>query len=253
MIEAFSAWELVAVMLSVAFAALVHGAIGLGFPLVATPLLALVTDVRTAILLTLLPTIIINIVSIFSDRHWADALRRFWPLPAAAVFGSMLSTRVIVLADPEPFRLLLAAVIVLYLGLDLLRRNGRSGGTLRPTKGLMIVTGLVAGGLAGLVNVLAPVLIVFALETGLAASLLVPVFNLTFLTSKIGQLGTFAVSGAVTPGLAITWLPLIGVAIAFLWIGIRVRRRTDTQVYARWLKIGLWVIAALLIVQYFGF
>jgi hypothetical protein len=32
-----------------------------------------------------------------------------------------------------------------------------------------------------------------------------------------------------------------------------VRRRTDTQVYTRWLKIGLWVIAALLIVQYFGF
>jgi hypothetical protein len=117
----------------------------------------------------------------------------------------------------------------------------------------MIVTGLIAGGLAGLVNVLAPVLIVFALETGLAASLLVPVFNLTFLTSKIGQLGTFAVSGAVTPGLAITWLPLIGVAIAFLWIGIRVRKRSDTQAYARWLKIALWIIAALLIVQYFGF
>ena len=37
-------------------AGLVHGTFGIGFPLVATPLLALVTDVRTAVLITLLPT-----------------------------------------------------------------------------------------------------------------------------------------------------------------------------------------------------
>ena len=36
-------------------AGLIHGTLGLGFPLVATPLLALFTDVRTAILITLLP------------------------------------------------------------------------------------------------------------------------------------------------------------------------------------------------------
>ena len=38
----------------VGFAALIHGTIGIGFPLIATPLLARVTDVRTAILLLVL-------------------------------------------------------------------------------------------------------------------------------------------------------------------------------------------------------
>ena len=42
-------------------AGLVHGTLGMGFPLVATPLLSLMLDVRTAILLTLLPTAAVNV------------------------------------------------------------------------------------------------------------------------------------------------------------------------------------------------
>jgi uncharacterized membrane protein YfcA len=37
------------------FAAFIHGSIGFGFPMVATPLLALITDIQTAIILTLIP------------------------------------------------------------------------------------------------------------------------------------------------------------------------------------------------------
>lgn len=41
-------------ILAVGFAALVHGAIGIGFPLIATPVLAMITDVKTAILILVL-------------------------------------------------------------------------------------------------------------------------------------------------------------------------------------------------------
>ena len=62
--------------------------------MVSTPLLTLVTDVRTAILLTLLPTIVINLISIFTDRSWRQALREFWPLPATAIVGSWLNRQI---------------------------------------------------------------------------------------------------------------------------------------------------------------
>jgi uncharacterized membrane protein YfcA len=48
-----------------AFAALVHGTIGIGFPLIATPLLALFSDVRTAMLLLVVPTMVINFCFLF--------------------------------------------------------------------------------------------------------------------------------------------------------------------------------------------
>lgn len=50
---------------------------GFGFPLVATPLLVLFMDLRAAVLLTLIPTIAINLVSIATERRWLEALRRF--------------------------------------------------------------------------------------------------------------------------------------------------------------------------------
>ena len=49
----FSADILVITLAIVFLAALNHGAIGLGFPLLATPLLSLMFDVRVAVMLTL--------------------------------------------------------------------------------------------------------------------------------------------------------------------------------------------------------
>ena len=62
------------------FAGLVHGTLGLGFPLMATPLLALFVDVRSAILITLLPTVVVNVASILRGGKWRDSIGRYWPL-----------------------------------------------------------------------------------------------------------------------------------------------------------------------------
>lgn len=59
----------------VLLAGFVHGTIGLGFPMIATPLLALLTDVETAILITLIPTTLINIISIIPAGNWIAAIK----------------------------------------------------------------------------------------------------------------------------------------------------------------------------------
>jgi len=56
------------------FAGLVHGTLGMGFPVVATPLLSLVVDVRTAILLTLLPTVAVNVGSILRGGAFGESI-----------------------------------------------------------------------------------------------------------------------------------------------------------------------------------
>ncbi|MGB5767199.1 MAG: hypothetical protein WBM38_10745, partial [Arenicellales bacterium] len=49
---------------AILLAALVHGTFGIGFPMIATPLLALYTDVLTAVSITLLPTMSVNLAMI---------------------------------------------------------------------------------------------------------------------------------------------------------------------------------------------
>ncbi|MEI6737736.1 MAG: sulfite exporter TauE/SafE family protein, partial [Pseudomonadota bacterium] len=50
-------WQVFAIAL---VAGLAHGVSGFGFPLISTPVVALFTDVRTAVILTLLPNIVVN-------------------------------------------------------------------------------------------------------------------------------------------------------------------------------------------------
>jgi uncharacterized membrane protein YfcA len=225
-------------------AAFVHGAFGFGFPLVATPLLALLMDLRSAILLTLVPTICINAASIFGEPHRGAALRLFWPIPAFTIVGSLLGTQVLLTVSPEPFRLLLALVLIAYLLAE--RLHGVDRERTVPKWGLALL-GLGLGLLAGLVNIFAPVIIVFALYTRMRPELMVAAFNLSFITSKSGQLIGFTLNGALDTAVvsqALWALPLI---LAVLWAGIRLRRRIHPEHYRRLLRLGLWAMAVALI------
>lgn len=220
--------------------AFVHGAFGFGFPLLATPLLVFGFDLRTAVLLTLVPTVSINLVSILSERHWREALRDYWPIPAFTVVGSFLGTQLLLSVDPEPFRFLLAAVLIGYLVSDHLH-GGRE--PLHVSKIGMALFGTLLGLLAGVVNIFAPLVIAYALYTQMPVALMVATFNLAFITSKSGQILGFVSQGRFdldVVGLALLWLPLI---LAALWLGIRLRKRIDMDTYRGLLKGSLWVIS----------
>ena len=231
--------ELLFVVVGV-IAAFVHGLFGFGFPVLSTPLLVFGFDLRTAILLTLVPTVSINLVSILSETHWRDALRRYWPIPTFTVFGSFLGTQVLFAVDPEPLRLLLALVLIGYLVSDHLHRGERAWQV--PRWG-MALFGLSLGLLAGVVNIFSPLVVAYALYTQMPTALLVATFNLSFITSKSGQILGFLGQGAFTlesVGLSVLALPLILLA---LWVGIRVRKRVDPERYRGMLRGSLWVIS----------
>jgi len=230
-------------------AGLGHGLLGFGFPMLATPLLALMTDVRSAILLTLLPTLACNIPSILHGGRWRESLGLHWPLALYVVLGGVVGTRVLMVSDPSPLRLLLAAMIVLYL----VRPAGGGGlvGALVARRQLgYALFGLAAGFLAGTVNVLVPLLIIFTLELGLVPLAMVQLLNLCFLSGKLAQLGTFGVAGVIDATLVTTTLPLALVAAGALWLGLRLRQRIDAATYRRWVRGALAVLAVLLCLQY---
>jgi uncharacterized membrane protein YfcA len=232
-----SEWLFIGVSLLAAFA---HGAFGFGFPLLATPLLAFGFELQTAILLTLVPTVAINLVSILSETHWREALRDYWPIPAFTIVGSILGTQLLLAVSPEPFRLLLAIVLIGYLVSDHLHQGEKA---LQVPKWGMALFGLTLGLLAGVVNIFAPLVIAYALYTQMPVVLMVATFNLAFITSKTGQIIGFVSQGAFdldVVSLAVLTLPLI---LAALWLGIRVRRRVDMDAYKRLLRGALWVIS----------
>jgi uncharacterized membrane protein YfcA len=229
---------------------LLHGSLGLGFSMMATPLVAILTDVRSAILFTLLPTIVVNVVSILKGGNWRESLGRHWPLALMIPLGSLLGTYVLININPSPFRLLLAAIVLLYLYKDRLHAGQLTW--VRSHRWLAyLLFGLGAGFLAGTVNVMVPLLIILALELGLTPVALVQVFNFCFLTGKVAQVGAFAAANVLTPALLFATLPFAAIAAGSLYVGMRIRNCVDAQTYEGWLRKLLVVLVVVLIAQFF--
>jgi len=245
-------WSLIVVIvLIMLFAGLVHGTLGLGFPMVATPMLAVFFDVRTAILITLLPTVAVNVVSIWNSRNSLGQLKRFSPLVGFILPGSFLGAYILASSDPSPFRLALAALIFLYLWTNISGRLPRQWLTANASVA-MVVFGFVAGFSGGTTNVMVAILIVFFLSLEVPRASMVPVLNACFLVGKVSQIAVLSLTGLVTIALLYETSPLALAAVFALLFGQRIREKIAVEVYRRILHVLLVILASILIVQFFS-
>jgi hypothetical protein len=233
----------------IGFAAMVHGTIGIGFPLIATPLLALVTDVRTAILLLVFPTMVINLANILKGGQWRQSVGVYWPLAVYGMLGSAVGTRMLVAFSPEVFRPLLAAMLMVYLNAE--RLGVGFSWIHRHPRAAYAAFGLTAGILAGTVNVMLPALIIFALEMRMPKTVMIQVFNFCFLFGKLVQGVVLAQAGFMTAAVLRSSIPLAVLGLVVMLAGMRIRERISTDTYRRWLRRLLVVLAVLLMVQFF--
>jgi hypothetical protein len=235
---------IIAVML---FAGLVHGTLGLGFPMVATPMLATMMDVRSAILITLLPTMAVNIASIANNKAALASTRPFLPLIFFALLGSILGAGILATTDPAPFRIILAGLILLYLwnGIRIPMQWLANNSMLA-----MMIFGLVAGISAGTTNVMVAILIVYFVSLETPRSTMVPALNSCFLVGKIAQIVVFAFAGLVSVGLLLETAPLAIAAVIALLLGQRLQPRIQVSTYQTILRKLLLLLALVLIYQF---
>src|SRR5271169_4119225 len=140
--------------------AIAHGVIGFGFPLISTPLIALLIDVKTAVLITVLPNIFVNVVSILRGGNWRESIGRHWPMAIWVVLGTLVGTHFLLVAPSELLQVGLAAMIIVFLAQARIRHLDWTWIVRRPTTS-GVAFGLVAGLLSGAVNVGAPPLLIY--------------------------------------------------------------------------------------------
>ena len=248
MFEAITLSDYTIYALIALFAGFVHGAIGLGFPLLSTAILSTFIDLRLAILITLLPTVTVNIISIARGGNWSASLGKFWPLAIWCLIGSILGAYVIVANDPTPYKLLLALLIFVYLAVE---RSSRQilGCVKRYPKSSKMGFGLVAGFSAGSTNTMVPILVIYSLEAGWAKTVMVQVFNMCFFAGKAAQLTVFSVAGTFNLQVALATLPLAAIGAAGLLLGQLVHRRINLVLFRKIIKFVLLLLGIILVQQ----
>lgn len=245
-VDAFihSSWMIYAVLV-VAAAAWIHGVMGMGFPLITIALIAIVTDLKIAVILTVLPNIVLNLYLIAKGGNWRESLGPHWRVALYMPVGAIVGTKVLLAVPAEPLKLLLAAMILVYLDMARVKRL-EWGWLARAPRASEAGVGLFAGFLSGTVSVSIPPLVVYFMALGLAPTAMVQIMNLCFVFGKATQAATLAWAGEITRLTLLATVPLTLIALVFLVAGVRLRNRAHAEQYYGWLNKTLLAMALIL-------
>jgi hypothetical protein len=238
------AWILVVTVL----AAYLQGVMGFGYPIVGTPLLTLVIDLRVAIFVMLIPIVVVCFTTMLRGGGFLKTLREYWYLPLVIASGSYLGTRLFFATNPAPLLLLLAALLGLFLALD---RLGIQIGWIRSHRHLAGAGfGFAAGVTESLVNVAAPMLLVYLALAGLSPAGMVQTLNLCFFVGKSTQTLSWMAMSEVSAAAWACTIPLAMLAYVVANVGARRREKAPVAQYRQWLRRFVFVMIALLLWQY---
>ena len=207
----------------------------------------MVTDVKTAILYIAIPTLFINLISIYSEGNFIQAVKRFYPIAILAMIGSAIGTQILIFSSSDFFKLLLALSIFLYLFIQKFRIEMK---WIREKKRLsMVVFGLIAGIIGGLTNVMASILIIYSLESKHTKKEIIQSTNLCFLFGKVIQIVLFTIHGSFTEELIITSFSSLIIVFIAMFIGLKIKDKIPQESYKKVIKIVLFMIACFLTYQ----
>ena len=240
------AWPILVMIIAVtAVAGFVQGLLGVGYPTIATPLLALVMDTRQAALYTILPIVFLTGRLATKGGKTSEALRRYWFMPVLVAVGVYLGLKIFLSISATQLTLALALLMIIYLILDL---SGKSNITVLRNNPIPVAAACAigAGVTESAVNIGSPFLLLFCLLAGLAPLAIVQVLNWCFFIGKSTQaIGLFfaGISGPIW----LSTLPLVLIAWLPMQYGASIRERSDAARYKTWLRIFIAAMSVVLL------
>jgi uncharacterized protein len=238
---------IVVILLGSAAGALVKGVTGLGYPLLAVPLIALVAGVEDAVVVVALPNLAANVYLCWEARAHRGGARDLGRLVGFGAIGAAVGTVALVRLPEEPLLLLLAATIG-YFVVQFVRRPEFRVDEASATRWSPLA-GTVAGLMQGAVGVSGPVVATWLHGYRLSRDTYVYAITLIFGVTGAVQLLVLAsqqqFSGERLVGSAVAGVPVLLATP----LGLRLRRRLAGPAFERAVLAVLVVSAVSLVVE----
>jgi uncharacterized membrane protein YfcA len=229
------------------FAAFVKGTSGMGFPLIATPTVALLLDIRTAITILIIPNIVMDIAQVFRGGFPYAVFRRFGWFFLLTVAGVFAGTKVLVTLPLWILNLCLGVMVLAFVT----SRWFKVEFTISPgvEKILNIPAGFFSGFLNGLTNAAGPALAIYLYSLKLKKTEFIKSIATMFIFTKVSQLAAVSTWNlfnwsTLSLSLQVTLFILLG-----FYAGLKTQDRINQQNFSRALLTLLFVIGVTLIVR----
>ena len=235
----------VLVGIALLIASFVKGATGLGFPLIATPTVALLLDIRTAIAILILPNLFMDSAQVIRDGFPYAVFRRFASLIAPTIIGVFLGTMVLVKLPLWVLNFCLGVMVLLFVLANLLKLQFTI--SQRAEKLLSPLFGFVSGFLNGMTNAAGPSLAIYLYSLKLEKRMFVKTIATIFVTTKLSQLVAISTWNLFNWNTITLSVQVLLFTLAGFYAGMKAQDRVNQQTFNRGL-LGLLLVIGLVLV-----
>lgn len=225
-----------------ALGGILKGATGAGAPLLAVPLLAMLYDVRLAVALFTLPSLVPNIWQGWVHRHDLPPHALVFGFALGGAVGAGVGTAMLVSLSSDLLMLGVAAAVLIYVGFRLLRPDWALG--MRTAVRLAIPMGFVGGVLQGAAGLSAPVSITFMNAIRMERGAFIAAISVFFAVMAAIQIPLLVAWGVLTPIRAVLSAGALVPLLAAMPLGVALARRMPPTVFDR-IILGLLTVIAL--------
>jgi uncharacterized membrane protein YfcA len=238
------------VTFAVIFAALalggtIKGATGAGAPVVAIPVMAAFYDVRFAVVMMALPSLITNLVQLkkYHSAHLPEHFALKYGVCGAV--GTFLGTAILVTLPVEALTLLIAGLVVAYILLRVARPGFQVGWA--AARILVWPVGLVSGVLQGAAGLSAPVSVSFLNALRIPREAFIVTISSLFAGMGIAQVPALMGFGLLTWDRMLLSLVALVPLMGFMPVGNWLGKRLPPAAFDRLVLILLTLLAIRLI------
>lgn len=235
------------VAVSLLIAAYIKGTTGMGFPLIATPMVTLLLDIRTAITILIIPNIVMDVAQSLRGSIPAAIFRRFAGMFLLIVLGVFLGTKVLVTLPLWILNLALGLTVLAFVVSNFSRFEFQVSPGLE--RYLSPWVGLLTGFVIGVTNAGGPVIAIYLYSLKLAKRDFIKSIATIFIINKVSQLVAVSTWNLFTLERLILSLQVTLFVLLGFYLGLKTQDRINQQTFNRVLLALLFVIGMTLVVR----
>lgn len=232
---------------SLLIAAFIKGATGLGFPLIATPAIALLLDIRTAVTVLILPNLFMDSAQVVRDGLPYEVFRRFSNVIVPTIIGVFLGTMVLVRMPLWILNFCLGVMVLAFVFSNLLKFHLTVSP--RSEKILSPVFGFVSGFLNGMTNAAGPTLAIYLYSLKLDKRTFVKSLATIFVITKLTQLVAISTWNLFNRETITLSVQVLLFTLAGFYAGIKAQDRINQVNFNRGLLALLCAIGVALVAR----
>lgn len=228
-------------------AAYIKGTTGMGFPLIATPMVTLLLDIRTAITILIIPNIVMDVTQALRGRVSAAVFRRFAGMFLLIILGVFLGTKVLVTLPLWILNLALGLTVLAFVVSSFLRFDFQVSPRLE--RYLSPWVGLLTGFVIGVTNAGGPVIAIYLYGLKLPKRDFIKSIASIFIINKVSQLVAVSTWNLFTAERLVLSLQVTLFVLLGFYLGLKTQDRINQQNFNRVLLALLFVIGVTLVLR----